>query len=166
VAVIGGGNAGLEAAVDLLPYASRISLLEFGEQPKGDPATLEKIRENPKFQLITMAQTTEVLGKEFVSGLRYIDRRTGEAKELPAQGVFVEIGSVPNTDFVKDLVDLTPAGEIAVDHKTQATSHPGIWAVGDVSDVLYKQNNISVGDGVKAILNVYETLSKQETARV
>ncbi|MEK7195299.1 MAG: FAD-dependent oxidoreductase, partial [Patescibacteria group bacterium] len=86
--------------------------------------------------------------------------KSGETKELKLEGVFVEIGSIPNSDFVKDLVELNKAGEIIVDHKTQQTSNPGIWAVGDVTDVLYKQNNISVGDAVKAVLNIYERINK------
>ena len=160
VAVIGGGNAGFEAAVDLLPYASKIYILEFLSELKCDPVILEKVKNNPKVEVITDAETVEVLGNDFVSGLKYKNKKNGEVNELKLDGVFVEIGSVPNSDFVKGLLELNKMGEIVVDHKTQQTSCPGIWAAGDVSDVLYKQNNISVGDAVKAVLNIYEKLSK------
>lgn len=161
VAVVGGGNAGLEAVRDLIPYATTIYLLEYTETMRGDAVTLEKIQADPKVRLITMAETMEILGTTGVTGLRYKDRKTGAAQELKLEGVFIEIGAIPNSDFVKGLVELNKFGEIVVDHKTQQTSNPGIWAVGDVSDVLYKQNNISVGDAIKAVLNIYERMSRE-----
>jgi NADH-dependent peroxiredoxin subunit F len=161
VAVIGGGNAGLEAVVDLLPYASKITLMEFGETLKGDQITQDKIKANSKVTIMTMVQSLEVQGSQMVTGLKYKDRRTNEEKVLPLQGIFVEIGAVPNSEFVKDLVEMTKFGEIVVDHKTQRTSHPQIWAAGDVSDVIYKQNNISVGDAIKAVLNIYDQVHKE-----
>lgn len=161
VAVVGGGNAGLEAVIDLLPYALKTYLLEYSETLKGDPVTQEKIKTNPRVEIITMAQSQEITGNKIVSGLKYLDRRTNQTKELKVGGVFVEIGIVPNSEFVKDLVALNAFGEIIIDHKTQRSSVPGIWAAGDVSDVIYKQNNISAGDAVKAVLNIYETLMKE-----
>jgi len=161
VAVIGGGNAGLEAVVDLLNYASKIYLLVRSEAPKGDPVTYEKIKNSSKVQIITMAQTTQVLGNKFVSGLKYKDLNIGEEKTLELQGVFVEIGALPNSDIVKSLVTLDNYGQIVVDHKTQRSSLLGIWAAGDVTDVLYKQNNISVGDAIKAVLNIVDYLGKE-----
>ncbi|OGY97712.1 MAG: hypothetical protein A2681_01570 [Candidatus Liptonbacteria bacterium RIFCSPHIGHO2_01_FULL_56_18b] len=160
VAVVGGGNAGLEAVLDLFPYASKIYLLEYSDSLKGDPVTQEKIKRNAKTEVILMAQSTEVVGEKMVTALRYIDRTTNEAKELKLDGVFVEIGIVPNSEIVKGLVELNQAGEVVVDHKTMRTSAPGIWAVGDVSDVRYKQNNISAGDAVKAVLNIYEAIHR------
>ncbi|MBI2623077.1 MAG: FAD-dependent oxidoreductase [Candidatus Liptonbacteria bacterium] len=160
VAVVGGGNSGLEAVGDLLPYAAKIYLLERGERPKGDPVTLERIQKSEKFSLLTNMQVREIFGDAFVKGLKYADTKSGEMKELAVEGVFVEIGAVPNSEFVKNLVALNKFGEIVVDHKTQRTSHPRIWAVGDVSDVRYKQNNISAGDAVKGILNIYEEIQK------
>ena len=160
VAVVGGGNSGLEAVLDLLPYASKIYLLQRSEQLKGDPITQEKILKHPKVSVIFKAQSTEILGEQFVTGMKYLDANTNETKTLDVGGVFVEIGATPNADFVKGLVEMNPLGEIVVDHKTQATSTPGIWAIGDVSDVLYKQNNISAGDAVKAILNIYGMIHK------
>lgn len=159
VAVVGGGNSGLEAVVDLLPYAAKVYLIVLGETLKGDQVTQEKIKQNANVQIICNAATKEILGKEFVTGLVYEDQANKTTHELALEGVFVEIGSVPNSDFVKGLVEVNPFGEIVVDHKTQQTSAPGIWAVGDVSDVLYKQNNVSAGDAIKAALNIYDHLN-------
>lgn len=162
VAVVGGGNAGLEAAVDLLPYAKSITLFEYMSSLKGDPITQERVTSSEKVEVILNAQTLEVLGDVFVTGLKYKDRVSGDEKTVPLGGIFIEIGSLPNSEFVKDLVELNKAGEIVIDHKTAATSCEGIWAAGDVTDEMYKQNNISVGDGVKAALSVYNyLLSKQ-----
>ena len=161
VAVVGGGNAGLESVIDLLSYASKIYLLEFSDSLKGDPITQEKIKSSSKVEIIFNAKTVEILGDKFVIGLKYENEKTKEIKELKLDGVFVEIGSIPNADFVKDLVETNKFGEIIVNHKTQASSLPGIWAAGDVSDVLYKQNNISAGDAVKAVLNIDQYLNKK-----
>lgn len=155
VAVIGGGNAGLEAVVDLFPYASEIYLVHRGEQLKGDAVTQEEIRKNPKVKIILNAETQEILGDKFVTGLSYKETKTGEIKKLELDGVFVEIGAVPNSEIVKGLVELNQFGEIVIDHKTGATSKSGIFAAGDVTDELYKQNNISAGDGITAALSAY-----------
>jgi alkyl hydroperoxide reductase subunit F len=128
---------------------------------KGDPITQEKVTNSPKVQVLFKAQSLAVLGDKFVTGLKYKDLNTGEEKEFPVGGVFVEIGAIPNTDFLKGLVETNKFGEVVVDHKTQQTSNQNIWAAGDVSDVLYKQNNISAGDAVKAVLNIYERLVKE-----
>lgn len=161
VAVVGGGNAGLEAALDAMPYASKIYLLEYSDRLKGDAVTQEKIRQNPKVEIITMTKTVEILGDKFVTGLKYEDRGTGQTKELKLEGVFVEIGAYPNVAFVKDLVKTNEIGEIIVDHKTHRSSQEGIWAAGDATDVLYKQNNISAGDAVKAVLNIYDYVNRR-----
>ena len=160
VVVVGAGNAGLEAVVDSIPYANKIYLLVRSTELKGDAVTQEKVKTHPKVTIIYNAVTQEVLGEKMVTGVRYQDKTTNEAKELTVQGFFVEIGSLPNSDFVKDLVTLNKIGEIEVDHKTQASSCPGIWAAGDVSDVIYKQNNISAGDAVKGLLNIYDFLHR------
>jgi len=161
VAVVGGGNAGLEAVVDLFPYAMQIYLFETSPALKGDAVTQEKVRSNPKVQIFLESKPEEILGENMVSGLRYKNLATNEIKEIAVQGVFVEIGALPNSDIVKGLVELNPFHEIIVDHKTQKTSTPGIWAAGDVTDVIYKQNNISVGDAVKATLDIYGELIKK-----
>ncbi len=162
VAVVGGGNAGLEAVVDLFPYASKIYLLHRRDVLKGDKLTEERVRSNPKVEIILNAETQEIVGNGLVTGLKYKDLKSGKTEELKLDGVFVEIGSLPNSDIVKGLVETTKQGEILVNHKTQATTEKGIWAAGDVSDVLYKQNNISAGDGVKAVLNIYDYLQMIE----
>lgn len=162
VAVVGGGNAGLEAVRDLMNYASKIYLVERGAALRGDAVSVEAVRASKNVEIIFNAETQSIVGEKFVTGLKYRDLVSGSDKEIKLDGVFVEIGSLPNSEPVKDLVALNKFGEIVVDHKTQATSCPGIWAAGDVSDVLYKQNNISAGDAVKAVLNIYDYLLKQK----
>ncbi|MBI1957304.1 MAG: FAD-dependent oxidoreductase [Candidatus Niyogibacteria bacterium] len=163
VAVVGGGNAGLEAVQDLFPYASEVTIIEYGEALKGDPVTQEEIKKNPKLKdIILNAQTLEVLGDKTVSGLKYKDRATGEEKVLEVDGIFVEIGSVPNSEMVKDLVELDKWGQVIIDSKHASTSHAGIFAAGDITDDPYKQNNVSAGDAVKAALATYAYLQKRE----
>jgi alkyl hydroperoxide reductase subunit F len=162
VAVVGGGNAGIEAVVDLFPYAKKIYLVVRSDAPKGDPVTLEKVTSHENVEIITQADTQEIFGDKFVTGMKYSDRKDGQTKELKVDGVFVEIGSIPNSDLLKGLVNINERGEVVVDHKTEQSSDPGIWAVGDVSDVLYKQNNISAGDAIKAVLNIYDRLTKEK----
>ncbi len=163
VAVVGGGNAGLEAVQDLFPYAAEVYLLEYGEVLKGDPVTQEEIKKNLKLkEIILNAQTLEILGEKFVTGLKYKDRKSGEEKLLEVDGVFVEVGSVPNSEMVKGLVNLDKWGQVAIDSKHASTSYPGIFAAGDITDDPYKQNNISAGDAVKAALAAYSYLLKRE----
>lgn len=163
VAVIGGGNAGLEAVVDLFPYAREVYLLEYGETLKGDPVTQEEIKKNPKLKgIILNAQTVEVLGDNFVTGLKYKDKKSGEEKTLSLEGIFVEIGSIPNSEMVKGLVNLDKWGQIIIDSKHASTSFPGIFAAGDITDDPYKQNNISAGDAVKAALAAYNYLLQRD----
>lgn len=159
-AVIGGGNAGLEAVQDLLAYASKIYLLERGAALRGDAVTQLRITASLKVEVILNAETKEIMGDQFVSALRYTDIVTKAEKELAVEGVFVEIGSIPNGDFLKGLTELNKFNEVVVDPRTQRTSVSGIWAAGDVSDVLYKQNNIAAGDAIKAVLDIYEYLNK------
>lgn len=162
VAVIGGGNAGLEAVVDLFAYSPKIYLLIRGDSMKGDPATQEEVKNNPKVEIVYNADTKEILGDKFVSGLKYQDLKSGEIKELNLEGVFVEIGSVPNSEIVKDLVELDQWGQVKIDSKHATTSVPGIFAAGDITDDPYKQNNISAGDAVKAALAAYSYLQKRQ----
>ncbi|MEK7543157.1 MAG: FAD-dependent oxidoreductase [Patescibacteria group bacterium] len=161
VAVVGGGNSGLEAVRDLIPYASKIYLLESTGKLRGDKTMQEKISSDPKIEVILGADILEILGETIVNGIRYKELTSGAEKNLQVGGVFVEIGLVPNSDIVNGLVMLNNLGSIEIDHKTQRTSHERIWAAGDVTDVLYKQNNISVGDAVKAILNIYDSIGAQ-----
>lgn len=159
VALVGGGNSALEGARDLIPHASEIYHFVRGEI-KGDPLTLEKISKNEKMKFMKPAEITEILGKDSVEKIRYKKNDTGETGELEVQGVFIEIGWVPNSSIVKGLVDMNAGEEIIVDHKTQKTSCEGLWAAGDVTDALYKQNNTSMGDSIKAVLNINDWLHR------
>lgn len=158
VAVIGGGNAGLESVIDLIPYASKVYIINRGPKLTGDSLTQEEVKKSPKVDIINNAQTQEILGEQFVMAIKYTDNVSGQVKELPVGGVFVEIGSIPNSEFMKGLVLMNKAGEIIVDHRTSATSRPGIFAAGDVTDEIYKQNNISAGDAIAAALSAYNYL--------
>ncbi len=162
VAVVGGGNAGLEAVVDLFSYAKKIYLIIRGDTLKGDPVTQEEIKRHPQVEIMYNAETQEILGDKFVDSLRYKNVKTGEEKTLAVGGVFVEIGSIPNSEMVKDLVELDAYGQIIIDSKHASTSHKGVFAAGDITDDPYKQNNISAGDGVKAALAAYNYLLKRE----
>ncbi len=158
VAVIGTGNSGLEAVEDLLPYARHITLVSNNDRITGDAVTFDRIMQSGIVDVLYNALTTEIVGDVLVSALRYKDAITGEEKECAVQGVFVEIGVVPNTELVKDLVDLTPYGHVVVDPRTGATSVPGLYAAGDVTDKPYRQNNIAAGDAIVATLAAYDLI--------
>lgn len=155
VVVIGGGNAGFESAAQLLAYCKSVTLLHKRDTFRADPITVEKVCSHPNMRVITNAVTTEVKGDLFTKTLVYTDVNTGESHEIPAEGIFVEIGSIPATSLVKDLVELDERGQIKIDHRTQATTTPGVWAAGDCTDTLYHQNNIAAGDGVRALEDLY-----------
>lgn len=162
VAVIGGGNAAFETAAQLLAYCKSVTLVHRGNTFRADAVTVEKVKQNPKIKIVTNAELLEFGGEKFVTGLVYKNRETGEIKELPTNGVFVEIGLVPTTWFAKDLVKLNDYGAIVVDPRTQATSVPGIWAAGDCTDALFHQNNIAAGDAIKALENIYQYLHREQ----
>ncbi len=158
VAVIGGGNSGVEAAIDLAGIVAQVTLIEFDSQLRADAVLQRKLRSLPNVNVITSALTTEVLGNgEKVTGLRYKDRTTDEQHEVVLEGIFVQIGLLPNTDWLKGTVELSPRGEIIVDAKGQ-TSIPGVFAAGDVTTVPYKQIVIAVGEGAKASLAAFDHL--------
>lgn len=158
VAVVGGGNAGFEGAAQLMAYCRSVTLLSRSEY-KADPGTVEAVSKNPKVKIVQFAIPKEVKGEKFVTSLIYTDVKNNKDVEIPVTGIFVEIGSLPNTDFVKDLVKLDSFNRIPVDAKTQRASVEGIWAAGDVIDGLYHQNNIAAGDAVKAIEDIYYHLN-------
>lgn len=155
VVVIGGGNAGFESAAQLLAYAKSVTLLQRGKEYRADPVTVKKVLANPKMKGITNVELLEVKGGQFVSSLIYKDLNDGQTKEIPCEGIFVEIGLIPSTDFVKDVVTLNQVNQIVIDARTQASSTPGIWAAGDCTDTLYHQNNIAAGDAVRALEDIY-----------
>lgn len=160
VAVVGSGNSALEAVEDLLPYAGEIVLLVRSGELKGDAVTQEKILASPKVSVRYHMTTQAILGEDRVTGVTVLDTETNTQEDIALDGVFVEIGMVPNTEFVKDIVDLNERGEIIVDARTAATSRPGIFATGDATDLPYKQNNISAGVGVTAALSAYDFVRK------
>ena len=160
VAVVGAGNTGLEAVIDLVPYAAKIYLLVRGDKIKGDALTHEKVINYDKVQVIYNTETTEITGDTFVSGLKYLDTISRETKEVAVQGVFVTIGAIPNSDIIRGLVELNEYDEIIIDYGTGQTSLKGIWAAGDVTDSFYKQNNIAAGDAARAVLDIYAFLYK------
>ncbi|QBR00391.1 alkyl hydroperoxide reductase subunit F [Paraburkholderia pallida] len=158
VAVIGGGNSGVEAAIDLAGIVSHVTLLEFGAQLRADEVLQRKLRSLPNVTVHVNAQTTEISGDgQKVTGLAYLERTTGEKHHVELEGVFVQIGLVPNTEFLKGTVALSKHGEIEVDAKGQ-TSVPGVFAAGDVTTVPFKQIVIAVGEGAKASLGAFDYL--------
>jgi alkyl hydroperoxide reductase subunit F len=158
VAVIGGGNSGVEAAIDLAGLVSQVTLIEFDAQLRADAVLRAKLRSLPNVTIITGAQTTEVTGDgERVNGLIYKDRQSGALHTVELAGVFVQIGLVPNTDWLKGTVKLSPHGEVEVDARGE-TSVPGVFAAGDCTVVPYKQIVIAVGEGAKASLSAFDHL--------
>jgi len=157
VAVIGGGNAAFETAAQLLAYAKTVTLLNRGDSYRADPITVDKVLAHPNMTGITNATLTGVQGEKFVSSLSFTDVNKTE-QTLPVTGIFVEIGMIPNTDFVSEVVTLDNYKRIEIDPWTQQTGTPGVWAAGDCTNIKYHQNNISAGDGVKALEDIYVTL--------
>ncbi len=158
VAVIGGGNAAFESASQLLAYCKSVTLINRSDTFRADEVTVEKVSKNPKLSIVKNAEILEILGDKFVDGLVYKDKTTGEEKTLKVSGIFVEIGQIPNTDFVKGVVPLDKIGRIKIDAWSQKTEVPGIWAAGDCTNVLYHQNNIAAGDAVRALEDIYLTI--------
>ncbi|WP_374598828.1 alkyl hydroperoxide reductase subunit F [Sphingosinicella sp.] len=158
VAVIGGGNSGVEAAIDLAGIVAHVTLIEFDSQLRADAVLQRKLASLPNVKIITSALTTEVLGDgEKVTALTYKDRNSDDLHQIELEGIFVQIGLVPNTEWLKDAVALSPRGEIEVDHRGE-TSQPGILAAGDCTTVPYKQIVIAMGEGSKAALSAFDYL--------
>lgn len=156
VAVVGGGNSGVEAAIDLAAIAETVTLLEYSEKLKADDVLVAKLKALPNVTIVTQAKTSQILGNgQKVHGLEYVDRTSDTTKVLELDGVFVQIGLLPNSQFVKGLVELTSYGEIVVDARGR-TSKPGIYAAGDVTTVPLKQIVIAMGDGAKVALSAFE----------
>jgi alkyl hydroperoxide reductase subunit F len=158
VAVIGGGNSAFESAAQLSAYAKTVTIIQRSDF-KAEPMMMEKVLANPKVKGVTNVEMLEIKGDKFVTGIIYKDKKTGEIIELPVSGIFVEIGSNPSVDFIEHgLVELNEREEIIIDPKNQKTNTPGIWAAGDCTNGLYRQNNIAVGDAVKAVEDIYRYL--------
>lgn len=158
VSVIGGGNSGVEAAIDLAGIVSHVTLVEFADQLKADAVLVTKLKSLPNVTIHTNAQTTEITGADGkVNGLRFKDRTSGVEQLLPLEGVFVQIGLVPNTEWLKGTLELSRFGEIVVDAKGH-TSLPGVFAAGDCTTVPYKQIVIAAGEGAKAALSAFDHL--------
>ena len=157
-AVIGGGNSGVEAAIDLAGIVEHVTLVEFADQLKADAVLVDKLKSLPNVTIHVNAQTTEITGDgSKVNGLRYKDRATGTEHSVALEGVFVQIGLVPNTEFLKGTVELSKFGEIVVDAKGH-TNVPGVFAAGDCTTVPYKQIVIAAGEGAKAALSAFDHL--------
>ncbi len=158
VAVIGGGNSGVEAAIDLAGVVKSVTLLEFADQLRADQVLVDKLKSLPNVDIHVNAQTTQVSGDgQKMNGLHYTDRVSGQAHQLDLAGVFVQIGLVPNTEFLKGTVELSKFGEIIVDDKCR-TSVPGIFAAGDATTVPFKQIIIATGEGSTAALSAFDYL--------
>lgn len=164
VAVIGGGNSGVEAAIDLAGLVEHVTVVEFAEELKADAVLVRKLKSLPNVAIHVNAKTTEITGDgSKVNGLNYTDRSSGEEHQLLLAGVFVQIGLVPNTEFLKGTVELSRFGEIEIDAKGQ-TNVPGVFAAGDCTTVPYKQIVIAAGDGAKAALSAFDYLIRQPVA--
>ncbi|USK50371.1 alkyl hydroperoxide reductase subunit F [Bacillus sp. CMF12] len=155
VAVIGGGNSGVEAAIDLAGIVNHVTVIEFNPELKADAVLQERLNSLPNVTVVTNAQTTEITGTDKVNGISYMDRETEKQHHVELQGVFVQIGLVPNTDWLGDQIKRTRFGEIVVD-KRGATNIPGVFAAGDCTDSAYKQIIISMGSGATAALGAFD----------
>jgi alkyl hydroperoxide reductase subunit F len=165
VAVIGGGNAAFETALQLLAYCKTVTLLNRTETFRADEITVAAAKSKPNFKLLTSAAPTEILGDKFVNGMKWKDA-SGVESTLPVTGVFVEIGLIPNTAWLGDTIALNEVKQIKVDPRLQRTSHPRVWAAGDITDGIYHQNNIAAGDAVKALEDIYMFVHKDTAVAV
>ncbi|WP_339253578.1 alkyl hydroperoxide reductase subunit F [Sporosarcina sp. FSL W8-0480] len=157
VAVVGGGNSGIEAAIDLAGYTTHVTVIEFNDELKADSVLQERLRSLPNVTVVTNAQTKEITGTDKVNGVTYVERETGEEKHIEISGIFIQIGLVPNTDWLGDSVERNKFGEILTD-KRGATNVPGVFAAGDCSDSPFKQIIISMGSGATASLAAVDYL--------
>lgn len=156
IAVIGGGNSGVEAAIDLAGIVKHVTVFEFNAELKADKILVDKLKSLPNVSVITNARTTKIVGDGGkVTAIEYVDRATEKPERLTLDGIFVQIGLIPNSGFLRETVNLSKFGEILVDEKGR-TSEPGIYAAGDVTTVPYKQIIIAMGEGAKAALAAFE----------
>ncbi|MGM0896696.1 MAG: alkyl hydroperoxide reductase subunit F [Bacillota bacterium] len=161
VAVIGGGNSGVEAAIDLAGITNHVTVLEYNAELKADSVLQDRLKSLPNVTVLTNARTQEITGTDKVNGISYIDLQSGEEKHVELSGVFVQIGLVPNTDWLGDFVERTAHGEIVIDQRG-ATNMPGVFAAGDCTNVPYKQIIISMGGGATASLSAFDHLIRSD----
>ncbi|PIU01881.1 thioredoxin-disulfide reductase [bacterium (Candidatus Torokbacteria) CG09_land_8_20_14_0_10_42_11] len=159
VAVVGGGNAGLETAIQMEKIAARVYLLEKGKECQGDPLLLENVQNQPKTKIMLDTEIIEIYGENFVQGVKIKNSQARKTQDLKLDGVFVEIGSVPNTALTKNMVRLDAENRIKID-KWNATSAEGIFACGDATDIPYNQIVIAAGEGAKAAISAFNYLAK------
>ncbi len=159
-AVIGGGNVGLEAGLELAGFCSKVYILEFAPKVTGDEILQQAIENDKKISVIANADVKEIKGDDFVKKIVYEDRKSKKMNQLAVDGIFIEIGAAPSVDFAGNLVELNKAGEIKINPRTCATKTDGLFAAGDVADISDKQIVIACGEGAKAALSVYEYLKK------
>lgn len=159
VAVVGGGNAGLETIIQMEKIAAQVYLLEKNKECQGDPLLLEKVKAQAKTQMMLGAEIVEIYGEDFVQGIKIKNRQTNKMQDLKLNGIFIEIGNMPNTALTKNLVDLDAENRIKID-KFNATSTKGIFACGDVTDIPYDQIVIAAGEGAKAAISTFNYLAK------
>lgn len=158
VVVVGAGNAGFESALQLSAYCKSVTILIRGENIRADELTVEAVKRDPKIKLMFNTVPVEVVGEKTVTGLKV--STNGAEETLNVSGIFVEIGQIPNTDCVKDIVKIDKISKIEIDPWTGRTSVPGIWAAGDCTNIKYHQNNIAVGEGVKALEDIYQYIKQ------
>lgn len=161
VAVIGGGNSALTAAIDLLSYSTKIYLINVADTIQGDPVLIEKIKNSVKIEIIFNSEITEIKGEKTVEAITIRNIKTHQIKQIAVGGVFIEVGLTPNSEFVKGILHLNDSGEIMVDCNSR-TSVPGVFAAGDVTSVQDKQIIIAAGEGAKAALSAYRYLLEKE----
>jgi alkyl hydroperoxide reductase subunit F len=160
VAVIGGGNAAFETALQLLAYCKTVTLFNRGDSFRADKISIDAALAHPNMRVVKNSEIVAVEGAQFVTGLRWKDSNTKTESLLPVEGIFVEIGLIPNTEWIGSTLEMTEVKQIKVDPLTQKTSHLRIWAAGDCTNVLYHQNNIAAGDAVKALEDIYMSLRR------
>jgi len=161
VAVVGGGNAAFETSLQLSAYCSEVLLLNRSADFRADDITIETVNRNLKISIVTNVVISEVLGDKFVNGIKLMNIETKKVEEISLGGIFVEIGQIPNTGFASDILELDKNKKIVVDPMTQRTAIKGIWSAGDCTNGLYHQNNIAVGDAVKALEDIYIALHRE-----
>jgi len=161
-AVIGGGNSGLLAVLDLIPYASKIYLLTNEPFLRGDQILQERVKKESKVEIFYNTQIIEFLGDKFITGLKFKDKIDNSEKVLEINGVFIEAGMEPNSELIKDLVKLNEAKEVIVDGILGRTSHSRIWAAGDITNLPFKQITVAMGDGVRALLDIYNNIQRKQ----